>query len=66
MPTDEKRLDESLSIDIIEKSLGGGPNIKPALDRITISPTGQVQPKASAPSSEGVSGPANNAKKVGG
>jgi len=62
MPNDEKRLDESLSIDIIEKSLGGGPKIKPALDKITISPTGQVQPKATAP----VSGSGNDAKKVDG
>lgn len=66
MPNEEKRLDESLSIDIIEKSLGGGANVKPALDKITISPTGQVQPKTSAPSSDGGSTSGGTAKKTNG
>jgi hypothetical protein len=64
MPNDEKRLDESLSIDVIEKSLGGGPNIKPALDKITISPSGQVQPKACAPDSQVAPGSGNTADKI--
>jgi len=66
MANDEKRLDESLSIDIIEKSLGGGANVKPALDKITISPTGQVQPKPSVTSSDGTAVSGGTGKKANG
>ena len=45
MAGDNKRLDESLSIDGLRKSLTGKVNVRPALDRITISETGHVQPK---------------------
>jgi hypothetical protein len=45
MTDDNKRLDESLSIDSFQKSLTGKVNVRPALDRITISETGHVQPK---------------------
>jgi hypothetical protein len=51
---DRKRLDESLSIDALRKSLTGNANTRPALSRIQISQTGQVQPKDSetAPASQ--------------
>ena len=47
MADDSKRLDESLSIHSLQKSLTGKVNVRPALDRITVSDTGHVQPAAS-------------------
>ena len=46
MVDNRKQLDESLSIDALQKSLTGKANVRPALDRIEISPSGQVQPKS--------------------
>jgi len=50
MPEDRRPLDESLTIDGFWKSFTGKGNVRPALDRIEISPTGHVQPKAAQPS----------------
>lgn len=72
MADDRKRLDESLSIDALRKSLTGNANTRPALSRIQISPTGQVQPKDSetGPTSQqsgtGGSGDAGNTSSGGG
>lgn len=49
MGDDSKRLDESLSIDALRKGLSGTANTRPAVDRLEISPSGQVQPKSSQP-----------------
>jgi hypothetical protein len=52
MAEEKKRLDESLSNRVLQKSLTGKTGTKPALERIQISPSGQVQPRtpASSPS----------------
>jgi len=66
MAHDGKRLDESLSINSLEKSLTGKVNVRPALSRITISDTGHVQPSATtpaappAPTNTGSSGGSSN------
>jgi hypothetical protein len=48
MADENKRLDESLSIDALRKSLTGQANTKPAFDRITVDANGQVEVKPTA------------------
>jgi len=57
MTDENKRLDESLSIDALRKSLTGQANTKPAFDRITVDANGQVEVKPAATPA----GPANTA-----
>jgi hypothetical protein len=50
------RLDESLNVEALRKSLTGNVNVEPDLSRLTISPSGQVQPIDSPPAPSHSSG----------
>jgi len=69
MPNEKTRLDESISIDALRKSLTGQANTKPAFDRIHVDANGQIEivPKPSTPAStdtdQGSKGGSENSKK---
>jgi hypothetical protein len=65
MADDSKRLDESLSIHSLQKSLTGKVNVRPALDRIKVSDTGHVQPATSTPAAPTQPAPANTGSSGG-
>jgi hypothetical protein len=48
MADQNKRLDESFSKEALRKSLEGTTGTRPAVDRLQISPSGHVQPKATS------------------
>jgi hypothetical protein len=43
MPNEKTRLDESVSIDALRKSLTGRANVRPAFDRISVDADGQIE-----------------------
>jgi len=55
MADEKRRLDESLSIEAFRKSLSGDTDVRPALDRLTVSQSGQIQPASPPPSATATS-----------